>query len=152
MKETIEWILDLDPNQVLAWAMVISLVAHKLFEKLGWIKAALVLDEVREGLEKAKPYLIKASKLNQLPTITAEACKDLELNIEKATKQAAAHIKGVDAKDLDDMIKTLISYNAVEAKGVAITLNADGDLSVDPSGAIKKYSSKVGKWFKKVIS
>ena len=129
---------ELSLNDWLLIGIAALLVARKVMALLGWDRGALIADELRAALGEARGLILDARAGNVF-------------QIERAAEVAASRIKGVEAAELRPIIESLVARAEDNRYGVAVALDGDGNISVDPSGLAAKFARKAGKWLKKVF-
>jgi len=130
---------NLTLNDYVMIGMIAMLVIGKIMKLCGWDRGVLIADELEAALQRARE-LIAGARAGQGA-----------LNVDKASEAVAAQIKGASAADVKPIVESL-AINAKDNRyGVNITLDADGNVRVDPSGLAGKAAHKAGKWLKKVF-
>lgn len=129
---------ELTLNDWLLIGVVALFLLRKLLAVSGWERGAMIADELQEALQEARDFIAKARAGDAL-------------QIDRAVEVAAAKIKGIDATELRPMVEALVARASDNRYGVNVTLDAEGNVRVDPSGLAAKFTRKAGKWLKKVF-
>mgnify|MGYP006283682421 CR=1 FL=1 len=126
-------------NEIVTAGIILLFLSGKVMKLAGWEKGILIADELRDGLEEAREFIVAAR-------VEGNLC-----NIDRAAETAAAHVKGLDSKDVRPVIEGLVSRASHSSNGISVSIDGNGDLKVDPTGAISKLAGKAGKWLRKVF-
>lgn len=130
---------NLSVQEWLALGIVAMFALAKFFKLLGWDRGAFIADELRDALHEARGFIASARE--------GGGAED----IERAAAAAAAKVRGLDVDDARPIIENLVKNGGDSRYGVTVSLDGNGGVRVDPSGAVNKAGRKLGKWFKKVF-
>ncbi len=125
-------------GDVAAALMVLLYIAKKGLEISGWARGAMIADELRAALEGAADFIALARAGDVV-------------SVDRASEIAAAQVRGLEAADVKPIVQALAEKAAGTHYGVTVSMDGDGNISVDPTGLASKLTRKAGKWLKKVF-
>ena len=143
MKELIELLNGINWQNVVIGIGIGSAVLGALAKALGWKRGAMIADEIHKSLQNpAMLGLLTQAKYGDVNAVT------------KASTLMAATTKGLTISTASPIVNA--AANVAENKpellnGIKITMDAGGNLSVDPSGLVQKAANKAGKFLKKIF-
>lgn len=128
-------------SDYIVFGIILMFLLGRIFTMLGWKKGVYIADELQKALQQGRDLILSARNVPG-----GEPQK-----IDQAAQTAAASIRGLNVADVRPIIENLVGQAQDKRNGVSVTLDSDGNIKVDPTGAVTKVAHKVGKWFKKVV-